>query len=409
MKDSFIMNRKVIFLGLVLMAIISVPIIIYSQKQEEVRSRAAAATVLTFSPTSSVAQPIQKNVSDPLTLDVMLNPGTNAISILKLDIQYDPNKFLPGTNPIVINSAAFSTIVEGPVVDSNIGNIVVTLSVGTDPTKAIKTLTKIATINLIANSTTQGSGPTVVGFGPQSQALSVAVSDQSSQNVLATAMPDYIAIGPEAGPTINPGQTSPSPITLPTVSSAPGVTLDSGDTTFSYTIFLHGIGNSGDSTNPTGTSLSNKNPLHTQRELDIFVYNALGQQVANVTGSMTYDSVHGDFTGNTDLGTALPAGNYTVKVQSPSYLRKLIPGIQTISSLNSLTLPTVTLVAGDINGDNTLNIIDYNILLGCYSDILPAAFCPSQNQIAADLNDDGSINQFDYNLFLREIQVQNGD
>jgi len=409
MKRKNTKKRKAILFGLLVLAIISAPILVFTQKQQDVRSRASAASVLSYSPTSTQIQPIHKNVDDPFSLDVMLNPGTNAVSILKLDIHFDPFKIQPGANPLVINPAAFSTIVEGPVVDSNTGDIIVTLSVGTDPTKAIKTLTKIATVNLVANGQTFG-GTTTISFGSQSQAFSVAAGDQATQNVLATAMPDYIAISPSTGgptPTNGPGPTS---ITLPTDTPSPGVSLAPGDTTFNYTVFLHAIGNSGDSTNPTGTTFSNKNPQTTQRDLDISVFDSTGQEVVNTSGTMSYDSLRGNFTGNVDLGTSLPPGNYTVKVQSQSYLRKLVPGILTITSTtDTYTLPSATLVAGDINGDNTINIIDYNILLGCYSDILAASFCPSQNQSAADLTDDGSINQFDYNLFLREIQIQNGN
>ncbi len=397
------MKKQFIFLGLIFLALASVPTIIFLNKPQEIRSRASAATILSFSPSSTSSQPIQKKIGDPLALDVMINPGTNAISILKLEIQFDPNKFQPGSNPLVVNPAAFSTIVEGPVIDANNGLIIVTLSVGTDPTRAIRTLTKIASVNLIATAQSDNT-PTIISFGQQSQAFSVAATDQSSQNVLATAMPDYIFISQGPTPTPGLGQITPTDTPFPTPTTIPT------DTAFSFTVFLHGIWNSGDSTNPTGTSLSNKNPQNTQRELDVFVFNSSGQEIVNTSGNMDYDSARGNFTGTVDLGSTLPAGSYIVKIQSPSYLRKSVSGIQNITSTsNILTLPATTLVVGDINGDNTLNVIDYNILLGCYSDILPATFCPSSNQVLSDLNDDSAVNQFDYNLFLREITVQHGD
>ena len=72
-------------------------------------------------------------------------------------------------------------------------------------------------------------------------------------------------------------------------------------------------------------------------------------------------------------------------------------------------MPAVHLVTGDIKIDNALNILDYNILIGCYSDFAPAVSCTADLKEEADLTDDGQVNQFDYNLFLRDLSVQNGD
>ncbi len=76
--------------------------------------------------------------------------------------------------------------------------------------------------------------------------------------------------------------------------------------------------------------------------------------------------------------------------------------------MQSLTVPQISLVAGDANNDNKISILDYNMLLGCYSDFAPAANCPGSNKAQTDFTDDGSVNQFDLNLFLREVSVQTG-
>ena len=73
-------------------------------------------------------------------------------------------------------------------------------------------------------------------------------------------------------------------------------------------------------------------------------------------------------------------------------------------------MPNVSLVTGDINNDNALTILDYNVLIDCYSDLLPARNCSDQNKKAsADLSDDGAVNASDYNLFLRELSVVSGE
>lgn len=71
----------------------------------------------------------------------------------------------------------------------------------------------------------------------------------------------------------------------------------------------------------------------------------------------------------------------------------------TISSVFAASNTT----SGDINGDNKIDILDYNILLGCYSDMLPPISCNSTNKLRADLNNDGKVNQYDYNIFIRTL------
>jgi len=74
-----------------------------------------------------------------------------------------------------------------------------------------------------------------------------------------------------------------------------------------------------------------------------------------------------------------------------------------LTSGQTNTVSEFAMVTGDINNDNQINILDYNILMGCYSDLLPAVSCNGGDSLLADLTDDGNVNQFDYNLFLREL------
>jgi hypothetical protein len=74
------------------------------------------------------------------------------------------------------------------------------------------------------------------------------------------------------------------------------------------------------------------------------------------------------------------------------------------------------LVTGDINMDNHLSILDYNVLMSCLNDpdINPSdhTACNGNADFVkrADLEDNGVVNKFDYNLFLREIsKVPDGD
>lgn len=187
--------------------------------------------------------------------------------------------------------------------------------------------------------------------------------------------------------------------TGPTVTPAP--TFVPGSTLLSFTVGLHGIGTAGDSANPNSTG--NMDPLHPTRVITVQVYDVQNQLVASQEGTILYNKTTGKFNGTVNLGSSFATGLYTVKVKTDQYLRALVPGIQTITAGKTNTLPLVTLIAGDINGDNVINIIDYNILIGCYSDLLPATNCSATNKVLSDLNDDGQVNMYDYNLFLREL------
>ncbi len=391
-------------------------------KRQELRTRASASTVVSFSPSSSFETPIQIGVNEPASLDIMLDPGTNRISTLKLSITYDTNKFLDsGDNTLVINKSAFPSIIEGPVVNVNSGTVKVALSIGIDPTLAIKSLTKVATLHLIAKTKTN-TDRTKIFFETATQAYSVASSDHAFENVISTAIPAYFIIGsggefsgtPTPGttnqPTFPPVTIVPTIIPSPTAIPTPTPTPLPNSAVLNIGTMLHGIGSSGDNTNPTGNSLSNKDPQHVARKVLLSFFDAANTLLGTKEGLVLYDRNAGMFNGTVDIGAnVITTGDYILKIKSDSYLQKLIPGTHHVLGNGRTTLPTVSLVTGDINGDNTMNVLDYNLLMDCYTDIGAPKICPEPQRTLSDLNDDLKINQGDYNLFVREIAVQNGD
>ena len=424
-------KKQIMVLSLLfVLAVIPATLFLTQQKTQE-HSNASASTQLYLVPSTTSSVPLQKNVGDTVSFDVMINPGTNMPSVVKIVLQYDPTKFQASTTPFVVNSSAFPSILEGPIVQN--GSVIVSVSIGSDVTKAISTITKVGTVTLTAIAPTTGA--TTVSFGTNSQVLSVAGTDQSNENVLSTTTPAYVTINSTANPTIPitiaPTETQtptaiptntlvPSqpvtPTEIPTISPTqipptlqPTATLAPATTYLSFTAFLHGIGNSGDNANPNENSLSNKTPLRQQRNVTAYVYNDQNQLTAQQTGMITYDSANGNYSGNIDFSNKIPDGYYTVLLKEDTHLRKSIPGILHIIPQQKNSMPSVSLVAGDINNDNVINILDYNLLIGCYSDLLPAVSCTDSDKIVSDLNDDGNVNQFDYNLFLREVTVQNGN
>lgn len=141
------------------------------------------------------------------------------------------------------------------------------------------------------------------------------------------------------------------------------------------TVLLDGIGSRGDNANPTDSSLSNKNPKHPVINADIQIFTLSNQPIAVGTGTVTYNPSAGTFGGDIPIQNGFPSGQYTIKVKADTYLRKLVSGVQTITAGKKNKVSTVPLVAGDINNDNKLNILDYNLLLNCYSDLNPPVAC----------------------------------
>jgi hypothetical protein len=180
---------------------------------------------------------------------------------------------------------------------------------------------------------------------------------------------------------------------------------------------MDAIGSAGDNENPNPSS-SNQNPGHTTRNLAVEIFDSNNTRVFNQVGSINYNAGPGTFTGTVDLGTSFANGNYIVKVKSDGHLRRVIPGIQNLSSsaVQPIPMTRVNLVAGDVDSNNALNISDYNILLSCVDSPFIAnidnhALCNSNSNYLrlSDLEDNGAVDQFDYNLFLREYAVQSGD
>jgi len=177
-------------------------------------------------------------------------------------------------------------------------------------------------------------------------------------------------------------------------------------TKFALTLTLSGIG-----VDIPG-SPGNKTPAHPAKEIKVEVYNNTNQLIADKTGTVTYASDSGKFKGTIDMGNSFASGNYNVKVTAPKYLRKLIPAIQNITAGTTNTISEGTLIVGDINGDNLLNILDYNLYASCFNEKANTPTC-GQYKDKVDLNDDGKNdtpqNLSDYRLLFASFATQKGD
>jgi len=200
-----------------------------------------------------------------------------------------------------------------------------------------------------------------------------------------------------------------SPTLEPTVQISPRITPNmtitpSGNITknLSVSLFMHGIGKSGDNANPQAFSFSNQNPNHKTRKVTVQAFKGGNQLVTSGTTNVTFNSQSGDYKGVVRLDNLENGEFYILIAQVDGYLVKKYDKPYTISSGDSL-LP-ITLIAGDVNSDNILNILDYNSILGCMG--VSFNSCSDKD---ADLTDNGQVDILDLNLFFREISVTSGD
>jgi hypothetical protein len=388
------------------------------QKKQEIRTHASAATRLYLSPESTLSAPIKKNTGDKISLDVMVDPGgINKLSLLKLQIAFNPSAFeTTGTTTFVANKDAFPAIMEGPVVDNDNGYIYITFSVGADRGKTIQKATRVGTINLVAKQSVK-LVDSAISFDSKSKALSTSSTDHAYENVIGSATPAYIAIAGEelTEPTITQANVAPTssdsdPAADPSPTlNAPTPTPLPNETVLSFETILDGIGNGGDNTNPLSNTFSNKNPQNRKRNITLSLLSTLGEPFLSKKGFAMYNESKGSFEGTISLGTDFPTGNYIIKIKSDGYLRKQLSGVHYIKSASRTQIPNASLITGDINDDNAINILDYNLLTSCYSDLVINTSCDTTKKMHTDLTDDGKVDNIDYNLFIREISAQNGD
>lgn len=175
--------------------------------------------------------------------------------------------------------------------------------------------------------------------------------------------------------------------------------------TLFLSVLLHGLGKSGDNANPQAYSFSNQNPIHKEREVTISAFNTDSQLISSATTTVTYNPQKGSFDGSVDLDNLEDEDDYILKIKMDGYLVKKYDNLY--STKAGSILPPVTLITGDVNSDNTLNILDYNLLLGCQDSSLYQ--CDEDTRVMSDITDNGHVDIVDLNLFFRELTVTSGD
>lgn len=185
---------------------------------------------------------------------------------------------------------------------------------------------------------------------------------------------------------------TPTPTVKPTVAATPVPTMPKTPTKLTVAVSLPGIGKNGNAT-----------PNNMQRPVFLTLFDS-GSKAVGASVSAVLSLQNGIFTGTANFGTVVPTGTYTVKLKMDQYLIKALASGSAITAGVTNTIPEVRLVSGDINGDNKIDILDYNILVGCFGGKINTESCGTK-KVDADLNDDSLVDGVDYNLFILGLKT----
>ncbi len=226
---SFFSGKKLLLLGFlaVLLAVIPLTVYFLQTQTTSTQSQATPATKIYFALPGELTElttPVQKAVNDEVKLDIIINPSTNQVIASTLFITFDATKLQLNGDKLkytgienASQTEGFNSVLAGPTYTDSTATI--TLTVGVDVTKIIKSTQKIATITFKALAPT---ADTKVSFDLEKTNVTSSVDPEV--NVLTSAPPATIVIA--GGNTVLPTNT-PVPGT-PTNTPVPGVPTTTG-------------------------------------------------------------------------------------------------------------------------------------------------------------------------------------
>lgn len=219
-------------------------------------------------------------------------------------------------------------------------------------------------------------------------------TDDNSQPQ-ATSTPTKTPTNPPSQTTATTTPTTfPGTITPTTTTATP--TLPQNQTSAVFQILLQGIGPDG------GVRGFNPNPKRPTRTLNYEILNSKNEVIKSGNAQLTAKTYPQliVYEGASPLGSILPQDLYTARVKFDNTLwKKLSTQLQG----NTLNVSSQELVLGDINQDNALNLLDYNIILSCFG----SKTC--SQKVLSDLDDNGVIDEKDLNIFYYGLAKQSGD
>lgn len=257
--------------------------------------------------------------------------------------------------------------------------------------------------NILTDIDSVGTTLTVTGSGPTATFTPTAVGSETATPVVS---PTATSLTPVASPTAtsltpvaSPTATFLTPVASETASSTPVGSPTATSLTPSETPIFTATSTPIETATPTATQTSTPVASPTLTATPLPNGTVSGQVLAGkpVTVAL-YDGSNALVTSvaaNNDgtFSLSAPAGTYTIRVAASGYLSA--EGPVTLSSGSNTTKPTVTLLAGDIDGNNVVDQFDAMTIGMSYNTATPAA---------ADLNNDNVINVLDLELLAQNYR-----
>ncbi len=191
----------------------------------------------------------------------------------------------------------------------------------------------------------------------------------------------------------------------PTPTATPSPSIGASQTSINLALGLAGIGNATESARGI-----NNNPKRPARSIEVKLLNAQNQEVFSSSGSASFESSSGLYKSTIDLGNSFVSGPYIVRVRMDNTLWRNIPGIQNIAAGQENNITQVSLISGDVNQDNEINLLDYSGFTTCYrggcAELQSAGL--DQGEVI-DFNDDGKIDELDLNILYSGFSRRKGD
>lgn len=245
------------------------------------------------------------------------------------------------------------------------------------------------------NSPTPSSDPTISPL----PSISVSPITSLTPSISPTAQSTTPTTKPSPTTFKQPSNTpvpTNTPIPTPTI-SGPTPTVPAEyipnpqDTQLFVSVKVVGIGKDG-----------NRTPKNLTRHATVELFDLNNKLQTTGNGFLVYDG-ESLFRGIIHFGP-IPNNTYFVKIRVDNMLRvQVSPIFQEINNTRLNLMPEVIELQGDVNGDNVINIKDYNFSLSCFQ----AAKCKDIELI--DFSDDGVSNIVDYNILLRNYWESQGD
>jgi hypothetical protein len=254
--------------------------------------------------------------------------------------------------------------------------------------------------NVLTQISSTGTSLTVIGTGT---ATPTATDTATGTVTPPTSTPTETATPTETG---TPSTSTPTDTATPTVTGTPptstatdtatptvtGTPPTETPTSTSTTTSTPPTETATSTATATATSTSTATPMPNGtvsgtvlagKPVTVALYDGTNTLVTSVTAN-------GDGTFN----LSAPAGTYTVRATASGFLSA--QGSVTVATGSNTSVPTITLLAGDIDGNNVIDQLDAMTIGMNYNTNSPAA---------ADLNNDGNINVLDLELLAKNYRA----